>query len=283
MKVFLSSLLLVVASWGDSTTDFWAPYRSLLAEGTFTTTWECSGEIFLAGSFHYRRLSYDSRLETWLSSMSNRLNTAQVPRDRDGAVAFWVNAHNYGCLAEVLGRSQNEVADGVNLGRRFLVIAGRLWSLDEIEKRALRPLGEPRVLFALHRGAVSGARMPREILHPATLAGVLNQLARESMKSPLFLRSNPEGSRRRVSALFANFADENALSVPWVMSNAVAPYVPPAARPLPLSPDLPFDGRLNTPEAVHGRLEALAMEEGHLHMRRLPPGDSRNALPVLRE
>lgn len=269
-------------AWGDGVTDFWAPYRSLLAEGTLTSTWESSGEVFLAGSFQYRRLRYDSRLPSWLSVMSNHLDNIKVPGDRDAALAFWVNVHNYGCLAEVLGRPPLGVDEGVDPVRRFMVIAGRIWSLDEVEKKAIRPLGEPKVLFALHRGAVSGARMPREILHPSTLQVVLLQLARECMKSPLFSKPNKEGTRHRVSSSFAYFADENALSVPWVMSNMVRPYLPVGAPPLSLSPDLPFDSRLNTPEAVHGRLEALAMEEVHLHLRRLPPGDSRNALPLSR-
>jgi hypothetical protein len=282
MKALPFLICIGMLAWGDAVTDFWASYRSLLNEGTLTTTWEGSGEVFLAGSFQYRRLRYDSRLETWLSTMSNQLEGAQVPRDREGALAFWVNAHNYGCLAEMLGRPQKGLDEGVDPARRFMVIAGRIWSLYEIEKRAIRPLGEPRVLFALHQGAVSGARMPREILHPSTLAVVLSQLARESLKSPLFSRPNAEGTRCRVSGSFAYFADENALSVPWVMSNVVMPYLTAGAPTLSLSPDLPFDGRLNTPEAVHGRLEALAMEEVHLHVRRLPPGDSRNALPLSR-
>ncbi|MBN8216518.1 MAG: DUF547 domain-containing protein [Spirochaetes bacterium] len=270
--------LLIAALFADPEIDFWAEYRALLQAGTQTWVWESARGPFLASAFNYKRVGYLGETPGLLSNQRARLASAPVPPMGDRAKAYWVNAYNFLTLCDVLERAPT---DRVETTRSAFMIGGRLapWSLDEIEGKALRPMGDARIHLALCRGAVGGPRVPREMLHSTTIDRSLDALARDAMANPHFVLPAAEGARVRLSSLFAWYGSDFAVD-PW---GSLAGFVGAFATNLPansrLVADLPWDGRLNTPENVVARLERIARENPALGLRRRAPPASEAPAP----
>jgi len=93
------------------------------------------------------------------------------PRERQ--LAYWINAYNAFVLRTVIdaypirGRSADYPANSIRqipgaFERRTFRAAGRLLTLDAIEKEVIGELGDARALLALSRGAVGGPRLKSE-------------------------------------------------------------------------------------------------------------------------
>src|SRR5262249_50767865 len=88
-----------------------------------------------------------------------RLGAADVgaPADQAAQIAYWINAYNALTIKGILReyptssiRNHTAPVGGYNLWRDLLMeIDGRKYCLDDIEHATLRPLGEPRIHFAL--------------------------------------------------------------------------------------------------------------------------------------
>lgn len=280
-KILHPLLLLVASLCADPEIDFWPEYRALLQSGTQTWAWDSARGPFLAAAFYYKRVWYQGETPGLLSNQRARLASAPPPPPGDRAKAFWINAHNFLTLCDLLERWPT---DRVEASRSAFRIGGRLspWSLDEIETKMLRPMGDPRIHFALFRGAVGGARVPREIIHSSTVDRTLDALTRDALANPNLSRLSVEGTRVRLSALFSWYEKDFSVD-PWKSLPAFvlsfATNLPPGCR---LVADLPWDGRLNTPENVIARLELLARENPALSLKRrvAAESDSRPMTPI---
>ncbi|MEM7027110.1 MAG: DUF547 domain-containing protein [Pseudomonadota bacterium] len=94
--------------------------------------------------------------------LNNILNTNPDIHDtREDKLAFWINTYNV--LTIDLINKENERETIKNLGGFFSspwkkfkwTIAGKSYTLDEIEHEIIRPLGEPRIHFAINCAAKS--------------------------------------------------------------------------------------------------------------------------------
>ncbi len=93
-----------------------------------------------------------------LREVIEHLATAAEPTELPARLAFWIDAYNALTLAQVVDRLPADPTtwrnwsvrdqDGFWAERRFTV-AGAQVTLDDIEHRRLRPLGEPRFHFAI--------------------------------------------------------------------------------------------------------------------------------------
>lgn len=73
--------------------------------------------------------------------------------------AFWINAYNLGTLALILKHYPLKSIKDISRSERWLwkgwVFAGQTVSLDEIEHEILRPMGDPRIHFAINCASFS--------------------------------------------------------------------------------------------------------------------------------
>ena len=129
-------------------------------------------ERYLHGSFvDYAGLKADAGdLEEYLASLGATDTSALANATRSDQLAFWINAYN-ACtlylvishypiqragfpgsivksLAGVPGNSIRQISD--TWTRRFCSVAGHALALDEIEHEIIRPMGEPRIHFAVN-------------------------------------------------------------------------------------------------------------------------------------
>lgn len=110
--------------------------------------------------------------------------------DRARRLAFWINAYNAFVLRTVIdhypirGRAAAYPPNSIrqvsgSFERRTFRAAGRLVTLDQIEKDIIAPMGDARALLALGRGALGGGRLRSEAYAASRLDEQLEAAVRE--------------------------------------------------------------------------------------------------------
>jgi Protein of unknown function, DUF547 len=141
---------------------------------------------------------------------------ADAPATRPDTLAFWINAYNALTLAGVLHvhpartvRDHTGVVFGFNLWKNLrLHVGGKEFSLSDIEHDILRPLGDPRVHFAIVCGANGCPVLSRTAYTPSELDGQLAAGTRAFLARPDAVTFDPARRVVRVSKLFKWYADD---------------------------------------------------------------------------
>lgn len=98
-----------------------------------------------ASDVNYAAAKTDDVLDEYVAG----LGTARAPTDRAEKLAFWMNAYNALTVDMVADawplESIRDLDGGEPWTKRQFTVAGRTVTLDEIEHRILRPLGDPRI------------------------------------------------------------------------------------------------------------------------------------------
>ncbi len=152
---------------------------------------------------------------------------------REERLAFWINAYNILAIDTVV---RNQPVDSIrDIGslwspvwdREAGTIAGKPYSLGEIEHEILRPMQEPRIHLAIVCASTSCPSLRREPFTAARLDAQLDDATRAFLASPTKgLRI--EADAIRLSKIFDWF-EEDFEAVGGVRA-FVRRYAPPAAR-----------------------------------------------------
>lgn len=219
----------------------WSAYDALLA--AHVTAGERNGIDH--HRVDYQAVRQDPRYAQALALIAN-FPIAQLT-ERNARLAFYINAYNLYAIKMVIDHLPLEsIRDVGSLfspvwGKEAGIIGGKPVSLDEIEHEILRPMGEPRVHFAIVCASLSCPNLRTE----AFTAEKLEQQLEDQTRS--FLQDSSkgmalEGNRVRVSQIFDWF-DEDFEAAGGVES-FLRRYrdLPASSR---LRPDLPYDWSLN--------------------------------------
>jgi hypothetical protein len=132
------------------------------------------------GFVYYRALQGDrARLDRYIASLDVS-PAAYASWSRQQQAALWLNAYNAIILRTVVdhypirGRSDDYPRDSIRqvpgaFDRTLWRVAGQSVTLDAIEQRVLPTFGDPRMYFALGRGAVGGGRLRSEAFSASRL------------------------------------------------------------------------------------------------------------------
>src|SRR5262249_43139827 len=152
---------------------------------------------------------------------------------RDEQLAFWVNAYNALVLRTVIdhypiqGRSADYPQKSIRqipgaFERLQHRVAGRMVTLDQIERDVLPTFQDPRVYFALGRGAVGSGRLRSEAFSPARLEEQLADVAAECVSRSQCVQIDAGGARLSASAIFSWHEKEFSAAYAEKASPAVA-------------------------------------------------------------
>jgi hypothetical protein len=198
------------------------------------------------GYVYYRALRQDRRL---LDAYLNGLATASIDSaSRDEQVAFWLNAYNALALRTVIDhapipqRSREYPPGSIRqipgaFERLTHRVAGRTVTLDQIEQTILPAFKDPRVYFALGRGAVGSGRLRSEAFTAAGLERQLAEVANECVTRAQCVAIDRGQNKVMVSSIFswrekefsAAYADKaaSAFSSRSPIERAVLAFVEP--------------------------------------------------------
>jgi hypothetical protein len=175
------------------------------------------------GYVYYRALKSErGRLDGYVASLANVRLDAASPQEQ---VSFWLNAYNAVVLQTVVehypivGRTKEYPASSIRqipgaFERETHRLAGRTLTLDQIEQTVLPAFHDPRVFFALGRGAVGSGRLRSEAYSPERLEEQLAGDASECAARTQCVQIDATQNVMRVSSIFSwrrtEFADAYA-------------------------------------------------------------------------
>jgi len=198
------------------------------------------------GDVYYRALKAErGKLDGFL----NLVATASVAKmSREEQIAFWLNAYDAIVLRTIVdhypiqGHSPDYPAKSIRqipgaFERLPHRVAGRTLTLDQIEKDVLPSFNDPRVFFAIGRGAVGSGRLRSEAFVPVRLEEQLSDVASECVQRGQCVQIDPETGKVNASAIFswrekefaAGYADKSpaALANRSPIERAIVAFVYP--------------------------------------------------------
>jgi hypothetical protein len=202
------------------------------------------------GDVYYRALKAQrGKLDGFVSLQAT---TAVDKLSREAQLAFWLNAYNALVLKTVvdhyplLGKSPDYPPNSIRqisgaFERLPHRVAARTLTLDQIEQTVLADFHDPRVYFALGRGAAGSGRLRSEAFDPARIAEQLAEVAAECVTRAQCIRIDREAGTVNVSSIFSwrekEFAAEFADKAPAAFASrspierAIVAYVLPKLLP----------------------------------------------------
>ena len=184
------------------------------------------------GFVYYRALKLErARLDGFVNAVGE---TDVDKLSREARLAFWLNAYDAFVLQTIVnhypiqGRAPGYPARSIRqipgafektphrAGRRTL-------TLDEIEQTVLPEFQDPRVYFAISRGAVGGGRLRSEAYAAANIEEQLRTVASECTSRTQCMQVDRDANKLAASPIFSwrekDFAGAYAGKAPAVFSN----------------------------------------------------------------
>lgn len=164
------------------------------------------------GVVYYRALKSDRhKLDAFVESLAGVHVDAMT---RDQHAAFWINAYNAFVLKTVVDHypiasksSAYPAASIRQIPGAFERLphraAGRTLTLDQIEQTVLSEFRDPRIYFALGRGAEGGGRLRSEAFTADRLEAQLTQAANECVTRQTCVRIDPAADTIVISPIFS--------------------------------------------------------------------------------
>jgi hypothetical protein len=164
------------------------------------------------GFVYYRALKLDrAKLDGYIGQLA-AVDVGRLSRDEQ--LAFWLNGYNALVLRTVIDhypiqgrspayppRSLRQVPGAFDsLSHR---LAGRSVTLDDIEQKILPEFHDPRVYFALGRGAVGSGRLRSEAFLAGRLETQLSEVAAECASRPVCVQVDRVNNKVLASPIFS--------------------------------------------------------------------------------
>ena len=167
------------------------------------------------GLVYYNALKIErARFDGYLRDLSAVTAESMSRWSKARQLAYWINAYNAFVLQTVIdhypirGKSAEYPANSIRqipgaFERQTFHAGGRTLTLDALERDVIVPLGDPRALLALGRGAVGSGRLKSEAYTEARLDAQLGEMAREVVMRREMVEVDPASNELSVSAMFS--------------------------------------------------------------------------------
>jgi len=176
------------------------------------------------GYVDYSRLRDDSRLDKFLAQLATTDPDSVAGEEQ--RKAFLINAYNAYAIRGIL---DGESTGSQSKRRRFFnrygfELMGEPSTLQDIEHQRLRPMGDPRIHFAIVCASLSCPRLSSRAFVPERLDAQLDEAARSFINDPTRNRFELERGQAWVSPIFDWFDEDFAAtdgSVPAFLARYV--------------------------------------------------------------
>lgn len=181
------------------------------------------------GMVYYRALRQDrARLDHYIASIAGVEMSAM---SRNEQIAFWLNAYDAIVLKTVVDAYPIQKHSNDYPARSIRQIpgaferlqhraGGKTMTLDQIEQTVLASFHDPRLYFAIGRGAVGGGRLRSEAYAPDRLEAQLTEVAGECASRPQCVQIDREQGKVWLNSIFS-----------WREKDFVAAYAASAPQP----------------------------------------------------
>lgn len=165
------------------------------------------------GAVDYRAIKTDERFARYIALLQNADPAALSGEEK---LAFWVNAYNAFTIQYVLKKyplkslmnKLSYATGGGTFKTKFITVNGVKYSLNDIENDIIRPMGDPRIHFALVCGAKSCPPLRPEAYVAGRLSEQFDDQGRIFMSQPGKNRFDFEKNEIYISKIFDWFKDD---------------------------------------------------------------------------
>ncbi|MDA0590971.1 MAG: DUF547 domain-containing protein [Planctomycetota bacterium] len=159
------------------------------------------------------------------------------PASKDAKLALWINAYNAVTIEGILRvyptssiRNHTSRTFGYNIWQDLpLTVGGEEFSLEDIEHKILRKLGEPRIHFAIVCASVGCPRLRAEAYTTAKMPKQLEDNARDFFNRSQNLQLTSKANRIHLSKILDWFGEDFG-STQAAQLEAIHPYLPVSAQ-----------------------------------------------------
>ena len=167
------------------------------------------------GLVYYHALKLErAKLDRYVQSLGEVTPDTLKGWSPDRQLSFWINAYNALVLRTVIdgypirGKAPDYPPNSIRqipgaFERRQFRVAGRMLTLDSIEKDVIGEFNDARALLALGRGAIGGPRLKSEAFTAARLDSQLQTMASELVESRDLIWVDIPNARLSVNPLFS--------------------------------------------------------------------------------
>ncbi len=140
----------------------------------------------------------------------------QQPAKREAKLAFWINAYNAVTIEGILQvyptssiRNHTAKVWGYNIWKNlYLYVGGKKFSLDSIEHQVLRPMGEPRIHFAIVCASIGCPRLLNEAYNGERLEEQLTRNTTDFFSRAQNLQVDAAGNTLGLSSIMSWFGED---------------------------------------------------------------------------
>ncbi|MDZ7362237.1 MAG: DUF547 domain-containing protein [candidate division KSB1 bacterium] len=141
------------------------------------------------GAVNYKALKTDKRLTDFVEMLKKTDPNKISAKNR---LAFWINVYNAFVLKVVVDQYpiksiMNKTAYALgksNFQKKLVTINGVPYSLNDVENDIIRPMGDPRIHFAINCAAKSCPPLRSEAFEPRRLDEQLEEQTRQFINNP---------------------------------------------------------------------------------------------------
>jgi len=165
------------------------------------------------GVVNYKAIKTDARFPQYLALLQ-KIDPASVPEQH--RLAFWINAYNAFTIQYVINKypikslmnKLSYATGGGTFKNKFIEINGVKYSLNDIENDIVRPMGDPRIHFALVCGAKSCPPLRSEAYEGGRLGEQMDEQGRIFLGQADKNRFDFEKKEIYISNIFNWFKDD---------------------------------------------------------------------------
>lgn len=173
------------------------------------TQWTDILQLYVAenGNVNYKELQKNRKaLNSYLNNLA--ANAPKVDWSNADKKVFWINAYNAYTVQLILDNYPTKSIKDINdpWEQTFFEIGGKTMSLSTIEHEILRPMGDPRIHFAIVCASESCPKLLNCAYETETLTDQLDQAAREFINDPS--KNSLTASKLTISKIFKWFKSD---------------------------------------------------------------------------
>jgi hypothetical protein len=143
----------------------------------------------------------------WLATHGPRTTPEAFPTEA-ARLAYYINAYNALAMYQVVNTSRRPEQRVRFFALTAVTIDERHTSLYRLENAVIRPLGEPRVHFALNCMVRGCPRLPREPFDPVRLDAQLERETRRFLNEPRNVQVDPPLRLVRLNSILSFYSDD---------------------------------------------------------------------------
>lgn len=260
MKALLLLLTLLASGNTDSTKGepTWSSFQEILDIGIQKNSYTGKYGQFTHNAFDYKLLMTHKDFHKLIQEQRTKLIGSIPPSNRFEKLAFWINAYNFFTVVEVTENYPVDSMKDIGWKKVRHNVGGSKYSLDAIEHKILRPMGEPKIHFAINCASVSCPSLHDKVLKAETVGITLKELTQNSFKNPLHIQI--DGNEIDVTKLFSWFGEDFEIHPFKEKKNFIKRYAPKELHK-EIDGYLSYNWDLNKPENISKAMKKLRLSK----------------------